>query len=85
MNRKFQIGCTITQNDDGDFQVGMLRGIFGNDATEVAVKRIHWTIHYTDDKDGEELLRSLSLDETHHENVLRLLHAEDHDYYEYIR
>ncbi len=83
MNRKFMIDCTSYENTDSvfsfertysrdNFQVEVLRGIFGADAKEVAVKRI--PDHRWEDG-GEKKLRSLE----HHENVLRYLHADFHD------
>ncbi len=98
MNRKYRLGFTtysrngdmFTQdhvNDDDledDFRVDFIRGIFGDDCREVAVKRIHHKRHSWDGF-GEQKLRSLSLDEHHHENVLRLLHTEHHQFYEGIR
>lgn len=74
----------ITQDDDDfDFRVEVLRGIFGNDATgAVAVKRVHYGRVI---REGVLKLRSLSLDKNHHENVLRFLHSERHDYDPHIR
>lgn len=83
MNRKFRLGVGCTHGY-GDFQVEVLRGIFGADSREVAVKRIHNNEEYSN-REGEELLRLLSLDGHHHENVLRFFHAEDHDYYKNTR
>ena len=57
---------------EDDFQVEILRGIFGDDAEEVAVKRIP---DYRWEVGGEKKLRSLE----DHANVLRFLHADFHD------
>ncbi len=70
---------------EDDFRVDFLRGIFGDDSREVAVKRIHHK-RYIWDAFGEQKLRSLSLGDEHcHENVLRLLHSEHHQFYEGVR
>jgi len=54
-----------------EFEVEILRGIFGDKT--VAVKRIP---EYNWKESGEKNLRILE----HHENVLRFLHADFHDY-----
>ncbi len=62
----------MSQQED-EFQVEILRGIFGDADETVAVKRIpdyYWK------ESGENNLRTLE----HHENVLRFLHAGHHDY-----
>lgn len=64
----------MSQSDfEDDFDVEILRGIFGDADKIVAVKRIpdyYWK------ESGEKNLRTLG----HHENVLRFLHADFHDY-----